>query len=68
MTAGSHSLPASEASKRRKAYASETRVKRGPRTIRAGEVELVERLGDNDLRPCGSSKRFKNCCRNSGRL
>lgn len=36
-------------SKRRKGYPSETRVKRGPRTIRGGEVELVERLGDNDL-------------------
>jgi uncharacterized protein YecA (UPF0149 family) len=55
-------------SKRRKGYPSETRVKRGPRTIRGGEVELVERLGDNDLCPCGSSKRFKNCCRNSGRF
>jgi uncharacterized protein YecA (UPF0149 family) len=55
-------------SKRRKGYPSETQVKRGPRIIRGGEVELVERLGDNDLCPCGSSKRFKNCCRNSGRF
>jgi SEC-C motif len=35
---------------------------------RVGEIELVERLGDNDLCPCGSMKRFKNCCRNSGRF
>jgi uncharacterized protein YecA (UPF0149 family) len=60
--------PFESMSKRRKGYPSETRVKRGPRTIRGGEVELVERLGDNDLCPCGSSKRFKNCCRNSGRF
>jgi uncharacterized protein YecA (UPF0149 family) len=55
-------------SKRRKGFPSEARVKRGPQTIREGEVELVERLGNNDLCPCGSTRRFKNCCRNSGRF
>jgi hypothetical protein len=39
-------------SKRRKGFPSEARVKRGPQTIRDGEVELVERLGNNDLCPC----------------
>ena len=38
-------------SKRRKGFPSETRVKRGPkgswRTIRNGEVELLEKLGQN---------------------
>lgn len=55
-------------SKRRKGFPSETRVKRGARTIRDGEVEFLESLGDNDLCPCGSGRRFKNCCRNSGRF
>lgn len=55
-------------SKRRKGFPSEARVKRGQRTIRDGEVEFVERLGNNDLCPCGSARRFKNCCRNSGRF
>jgi len=39
-------------SKRRKGFPSETRVKRGMRTIRGGEVELNEKLGRNDLCPC----------------
>jgi uncharacterized protein YecA (UPF0149 family) len=55
-------------SKRRKGFPSETRVKRGDRAIRAGEIELIERLGNDDLCPCGSGKRFKKCCRNSGRF
>ena len=55
-------------SKRRKGYPSEARVKRGSWAIRGGEVELVERLGNNDLCPCGSMRRFKNCCRDSGRF
>ena len=49
-------------SKRRKGFPSETRVKRGPkdywRTIRNGEVELLEKLGRNDPCPCGSGSRF----------
>ncbi|WP_299321429.1 SEC-C metal-binding domain-containing protein [Parasphingopyxis sp.] len=44
--------------KRRKGYPSETRVKRGLRTVR-GEKELLEKLGRNDLCPCGSGKRFQ---------
>ena len=52
-------------SKRRKGYASETKVKRGIRIVH-GEKELTEKLGRNDLCPCGSGKRFKKCCRNGG--
>ena len=29
---------------------------------------LVEKLGANDPCPCGSGRRFKNCCRNDGRF
>jgi hypothetical protein len=43
-------------SKRRKGYPSETKVKRGTRVVH-GEKELVEKLGRNDLCPCGSG-----CC------
>jgi hypothetical protein len=46
-------------SKRRKGYPSETRVKRGHRYIRGGEVELVEKLGRKDPCPCGSGRRFQ---------
>ncbi|MCJ2188707.1 SEC-C metal-binding domain-containing protein [Novosphingobium beihaiensis] len=46
-------------SKRRRGYPSETRVKRGLRTIRGGEVELLEKLGRNDPCPCGSGRRFQ---------
>jgi uncharacterized protein YecA (UPF0149 family) len=48
-------------SKRRKGFASETRVKRGVRKVH-GEKELSEKLGRNDLCPCGSNRKFKNCC------
>src|SRR6516165_2375731 len=44
---------------------SETHVKRGRRVVH-GDKELQERLGRNDLCPCGSGLRFKRCCRNSG--
>jgi hypothetical protein len=30
-------------------------------------VELIEKLGRNDLCPCGSRKLFKRCCLKSGR-
>ena len=40
-------------SKRRKGYPSETRVKRGVRIVH-GDKELVEKVGRNDLCPCGS--------------
>jgi uncharacterized protein YecA (UPF0149 family) len=45
-------------SKRRKSFPSETRVKRGERFVHTG-VELVEKLGRNDLCPCGSGRRFQ---------
>jgi hypothetical protein len=45
-------------SKRRKSYPSETRVKRGRRFVH-GNVELAEKLGRNDLCPCGSGRRFQ---------
>ena len=45
-------------SKRRKGYPSETHVKRGVRVVH-GDVELEEKLGRNDLCPCGSGRRFK---------
>jgi uncharacterized protein YecA (UPF0149 family) len=46
-------------SKRRKGFPSETHVKRGMRSVRGGEVELLERLGRQDPCPCGSGKRFQ---------
>jgi uncharacterized protein YecA (UPF0149 family) len=45
-------------SKRRRSFLSETRVKRGGRVV-GGDKELVERLGRNDLCPCGSRRRFQ---------
>jgi uncharacterized protein YecA (UPF0149 family) len=33
-------------------------VKRGDRVVH-GDVELVEKLGRNDLCPCGSGRRFQ---------
>ena len=46
-------------SKRRHGFPSEARVKRGDRTIRGGEIEFIERLGNNDPCPCGSGRRFQ---------
>jgi len=54
-------------SKRRKGFPSETKVKRGVRIVH-GSKELTEKLGRNDLCPCGSRKRFKKCCLKSGCL
>ena len=48
-------------SKRRKGYPSEAKVKRGQRIVH-GMKELVEKLGRNDPCPCGSGRRFKQCC------
>lgn len=48
-------------SKRRKGYPSERQVKRGVRIVH-GDKQLEEKLGRNDLCPCGSAKRFKRCC------
>ncbi len=44
-------------SKRRKGSSSETQVKRGVRIVH-GNKELSEKLGRNDLCPCGSGRRF----------
>ncbi|HUI97385.1 MAG TPA: SEC-C metal-binding domain-containing protein [Xanthobacteraceae bacterium] len=44
--------------KRRKSFPSETQVGRGVRVVH-GDVELVEKLGRNDLCPCGSGSRFQ---------
>lgn len=44
-------------SKRRKGFPSETQVKKGLRVVR-GIKELREKLGRNDLCPCGSGHRF----------
>src|SRR5436189_6096479 len=46
-------------SKRRRGFPSETNVKRGPRSVKGGEKELQERLGNNDPCPCGSGRRFQ---------
>jgi uncharacterized protein YecA (UPF0149 family) len=54
-------------SKRRKGFPSETHVKRGVRIVH-GDKELDEKLGRNDLCPCGSGKLFRNCCLESGRF
>ena len=44
-------------SKRRKGFPSETQVKRGVRVVH-GNKELFEKLGRNDLCPCGSGRSF----------
>jgi hypothetical protein len=44
-------------SKRRKGFPSETRVKRGNRVVH-GSKEFQEKLGRNDLCPCGSGRSF----------
>jgi len=45
-------------SKRRKSFPSETHVKRGVRFVN-GDVQLTEKLGRNDLCPCGSGRLFQ---------
>jgi len=45
-------------SKRRKSFPSETHVKRGVRFVK-GDVQLTEKLGRNDLCPCGSGRLFQ---------
>ena len=54
-------------SKRRRGFPSEAQVKRGLRIVH-GDKELVEKLGRNDLCPCGSGTRFKRCCLRGGRF
>ncbi|WP_292852100.1 hypothetical protein [Nostoc sp. NMS8] len=45
-------------SKRRRGYPSEKAVKRGYRFVH-GNKELQEKLGNNDLCPCGSGHCFQ---------
>lgn len=45
-------------SKRRKGFPSETNVKRGVRFVH-GYKQLFEKLGRNDLCPCGSGRSFQ---------
>jgi uncharacterized protein YecA (UPF0149 family) len=45
-------------SKRRKGYPSETHVRRGERIVH-NDKELTEKLGRNDLCPCGSRRLFQ---------
>ena len=52
------SIPFEPTSKRRKGYPSETHVKRGERIVH-GNKHLTEKLGRNDLCPCGSGRRFQ---------
>jgi uncharacterized protein YecA (UPF0149 family) len=54
-------------SKRRRGYPSESKVKIGLRVVH-GDKLLEEKLGRNDLCPCGSSQRFKRCCLRLGRF
>ena len=51
--------PFERTSKRRNGFPSETGVKRGYRSVKGGEKELLERLGNNDPCPCGSTRRFQ---------
>jgi uncharacterized protein YecA (UPF0149 family) len=44
------------------------RAERSGLRVVHGDKELVEKLGRNDLCPCGSGKRFKKCCLTSGRF
>lgn len=44
-------------SKRRRGYPSEVRVKRGERVVHGDKI-LMEKLGNRDLCPCGSNRRF----------
>ena len=50
--------PFERSSKRRKGFPSETHVKAGLRFVH-GEKDLLEKLGRNDLCPCGSNRRFQ---------
>ncbi|MEW6641670.1 MAG: SEC-C metal-binding domain-containing protein [Pseudomonadota bacterium] len=52
--------------KRRKSFPSETHVKRGRRLVH-GDVELTEKLGRNDLCPCGSARKFQSLLHALGR-
>jgi len=45
-------------SKRKRGYPSERAVKRGMRVVH-GDKDLYEKLGKEDLCPCGSGYRFQ---------
>ncbi|MBL8258482.1 MAG: SEC-C domain-containing protein [Candidatus Competibacteraceae bacterium] len=51
-------VPFEITSKRRKGFPSESRVKKGQR-LAGGHKELLEKLGRNDLCPCGSGRSFQ---------
>jgi hypothetical protein len=48
-------------------YPSETKVRRGLRVVH-GDKELAEKLGRNDLCPCGSGRRFQELLHALGRM
>ncbi len=54
-------------SKRRRGFPSESRVKMGRQMVH-GDKELQEKLGRNDLCPCGSYRKFKRCCLSTKRF
>jgi uncharacterized protein YecA (UPF0149 family) len=54
-------------SKRRRGYPSETKVRIGIRVVHGYKL-LDEKLGRNDLCPCGSRRPFKRCCLKKGRF
>jgi uncharacterized protein YecA (UPF0149 family) len=54
-------------SKRRNEFPSETQVQRGVRIVHGNKL-FEEKIGRNDLCPCGSGKRFRRCCLKSGRF
>ena len=60
------SRPFELTSKRRRGFPSETGVKRGHRSVRGGEKELLERLGNDDRARAARRDAFKRCCRNGG--
>ena len=60
-----NSRPFEAMSKRRRGYPSETQVKQGVRVVHRDKL-LEEKLGRNDLGPCGSGKRYKKCCLKKG--
>jgi uncharacterized protein YecA (UPF0149 family) len=45
-------------SKRRRGHPSEAKVGKGFRVVH-GDKDLTEKLGNNDLCPCGSGRRFQ---------
>lgn len=67
VTKSTKNRPFEPMSKRRRGYPSETHVKVGVRVVH-GEKLLEEKLGRNDLCPCGSNKRLKQCCLRKGRF